>query len=474
MKSSDLNSEHDITGLMANIGIDDIESEYKKRCLDYVPLPYQRLFHDSGADAVERFLSAANGIGKTVAFRNEIRYDATGYYPDDYKGRRYKGDIVLWIYSTQYEITKNNIYDFLLGTPYKEGMIHPSLIHKKSTVPLAAEIARKDGGVAKLQFRSYAGKADEHAKALRVTKIFCDEVPKMSLYNELLARGISVQGFQIVVVGTPDIDVQHATFLSYFHDDPDVVIGQVSPNKKYMQTAGWVDSPYITEEEKARLRSVYTDEELRCREFGLPVKNSGLIYTAPESSWAIDPVTIPDFWARGYGFDIGWSNQTAALFFAYDRDNRVLYITGEYYVSQKNPETHAYYLKQMGADWMIGAVDPASDNSSQETGKSVYEAYTSPNCGLNLVKSTNKKKEIAISEVREMLHEGRLKVFNNLTNFKNEIRSYSRKEDGRIHTVKDHLMDCLTYIMLDGLKYSKTKTEYEMDNRHSEPVRMWM
>lgn len=446
---------------LLNIPIEDIDAEHKKRCLDYIPLPYQKTFHNSGKTGKERFISAGNGIGKTTMFRNEIRYDATGYYPDDYEGIRYKDDITLWVYSSDYNIVKNNVYDFLIGSSYKEGLIHPSLILKTTTKPLAAEIKRKDGGIATVHFKSYAGNAEEHAKGLRVNKIFCDEIPKLILYGELLARGISVPNFQIVIVGTPDEQIKHATFLSYFHDDPDLVIGEVSKSGKYLQVAGWVDSPYVPEEEKERYRAIYTEEQLRCREFGLTVKNSGLIYTAKEDTWAIDPIEIPDFWARGYGFDIGWKNQTAALFFAFDRDNRTLYLTGEYYVSEKQPETHSFYLKQMGAEWMTGAVDPMSDSVAQATGETAFNMYVAPKCGLKLVKSTNRKKEIAISEVREMFYEGRLKVFNNLTNFKNEIRNYARKANGEIHTVKDHLMDCLSYIILDGLKHAKSRRDYE-------------
>lgn len=450
----------------------DINKEYLLRSLEFEPLDYQRQFYAAGATAVERFLSAGNGIGKTTCFRKEIQFDATGYYPDYYEGIRYKGHLLLWVFSTMSAIVKTNLYDFLIGTDSKPGLIHPSLILYSNKLSMTAVIRRKDGGITNLEFKSYKQSLDS-VKGLRVNKIYCDEEPPFDMYVELLARGISVLNFRMVTVSTPDENKQNTPFLSYFHDDPDLVPNHVSSKGKYLQIAGWKDSPYFPEAERERYRAILTPEQLLCREFGLPYKGAGLIYSAPESSWSIEPFEIPKHWARGYGLDVGWRNKTAALFFAYDRDNRILYFTGEYYMSEKTPEAHSFYLKQMGAEWMTGVVDPAADSVDKCTGETVYNMYVSPPCGLKLVKSTNRKKELAIAQTREMYAEGRIKVFNNLVNFRTEIKQYARKGNGEIKKENDHLMDAKGYVILDGLNNAISLLEYERSKQTYNNNKPW-
>ena len=58
------------------------------------PYPYQERFHETGADANQRLLMAANRIGKSYCGSAEMAYHCTGLYPKWWQGRRYTQPIV--------------------------------------------------------------------------------------------------------------------------------------------------------------------------------------------------------------------------------------------------------------------------------------------------------------------------------------------------------------------------------------------
>ena len=66
----------------------------ESRLLDYKPYEYQIQFHNledrRGLPANQKFLQAANQIGKTYCAAEEIAMHATGIYPDWYHGIRIK------------------------------------------------------------------------------------------------------------------------------------------------------------------------------------------------------------------------------------------------------------------------------------------------------------------------------------------------------------------------------------------------
>jgi hypothetical protein len=48
-----------------------------------------------------------------------------------------------------------------------------------------------------------------------------------------------------------------------------------------------------------------------------------------------------------------------------------------------------------------------------------------------------------------------------------EWRGYSRNEEGKIMKGRDHLMNALEFVMLDGLPMARTKREIEMKYNYS-------
>ena len=95
-----------------------------------------------------------------------------------------------------------------------------------------------------------------------------------------------------------------------------------------------------------------------------------------------------------------------------------------------------------------------SQKAAQDGTKLSVDAYKK--LGLNLEFADNSV-EAGIYEVWQRLSTGRLKIFRSCTNTLAEYRVYRRDEKGRIVKVNDHLMDCIRYLCVSGIKRAITK-----------------
>ena len=55
--------------------------------------------------------------------------------------------------------------------------------------------------------------------------------------------------------------------------------------------------------------------------------------------------------------------------------------------------------------------------------------------------------EAGIYACDQLMHAGKLKVFNTLSNFYSELRAYRRDTDGKVVKERDHLMDAMRYLV---------------------------
>lgn len=215
---------------------------------------------------------------------------------------------------------------------------------------------------------------------------------------------------------------------------------------------GWDDVPHLSQDAKEKMLEALPPFQRDARSKGIPQLGAGAIYPVPESDILVDDFKIPDFWPKSYGMDVGW-NRTACLWQAWDRDNDVVYLIGEYYRGQAEPSIHADAIKSRG-DWIPGVIDPASRGRNQKDGDQLIEIYK--DLGLDLEYAINGV-ESGLYEVWQRLSQGRLKVFKSCQNWLGEFRLYRRDEKGRVVKEKDHLMDCMRYLIMSGLEIAKTE-----------------
>lgn len=223
-------------------------------------------------------------------------------------------------------------------------------------------------------------------------------------------------------------------------------------DSKYMTNAGWDHVPHLDEKTKQELLES-TQPYLRdARSKGLPSQGAGAIYPVEQSVFLCDPFSIPAYWPKAYGLDVGW-NRTACVWGAHDRDTDTLYLYAEHYRGQAEPSIHATAIKARG-EWIPGVIDPAANGRSQIDGQQLIVNYRA--LGLDITPANNAV-EAGIQECWERLSTGKLKVFKTLPNWLQEWRFYNRDEKGRVVKKDDHMMDAMRYLVISGLKRARCK-----------------
>jgi hypothetical protein len=215
---------------------------------------------------------------------------------------------------------------------------------------------------------------------------------------------------------------------------------------RFVTTAGWQDTPHITQDTANELAKSFPPNERDARMRGTPSLGSGAIYPVPESDIIVPPFKIPYYWKLAYGLDVGW-NRTAAIWAAIDTETDTAYLVSEHYRGQAEPPVHAEAIKARGA-WIPGFIDPAARGRGQKDGEQLLVTYRE--LGLRL-QVANNAVSAGLLEVWTLLSEGRLKVFSTLANWLAEYRIYRRDESGKIVKDNDHLQDATRYLVMSGL-----------------------
>lgn len=448
---------------------DFIEAEYRRRFCYYAPHLKQELFHALGTKSRERLFLAGNRVGKTYAGSVEVAMHLTGIYPDWWQGQRYSHPVDAWAASDTNVSTRDILQLAYIGDPTRgiEGAIHSSLIHSSTPARGIAEftdtvkVRHKSGGISTLSFKSY----EQGRKKFQGTHkhvIHLDEEPPLDVYTECLLRTTEVgdrQAGSIILTMTPLSGMSELMKLFLVPEDGGLAAtGVIQESGRVFVQAGWEDNPHISEAEREALFKKTPVHELEARQRGVPALGSGVVFPVAESVIKTEPFEIPKYWPRVYGMDFGWTNPTAAVFAAFDRENDIVYVYGEYVQSERTPQSHALSLMEMGADWMSGVCDPAGQQSDKADGQSLIDLYNRH--GLNLTLAENGV-EMGIQEMLERMREGRLKVFATCEKWFGEFRMYARDEKGRVKKINDHLMDATRYLVVSGLGQATTKREVE-------------
>lgn len=220
----------------------------------------------------------------------------------------------------------------------------------------------------------------------------------------------------------------------------------VSPDR-YMVQCGWDDVPHLDEATKARLLRSSLPHTREARSKGTPSLGAGAIYPVPISDILVAPFAIPEYWPKAYALDVGW-NKTAALWGARDPNTSIVYLYTEHYRGQAEPPIHAAAINARGA-WIPGVVDPAARGRGQDDGRRLIAQYRE---FLKDLTTADNAVDAGLLEVWMLLSTGRLKAFSTLQNFIAEYGLYRRDENGKIVKKFDHLMDCLRYLIMSGMK----------------------
>jgi phage terminase large subunit-like protein len=439
----------------------------RKKFAHYFPNEKQSLFHKLGASARERLLLGANRSGKTICASFEIAMHVTGIYPDWWVGYRYEKPIQAWVCG----VTELETYQ-ILEKKYIDGFgddvayIAPDLITSSNRQSHIYQIWHSSGGVSTLRFKSYK-QGREAFQGEKIHVLHLDEEPPLDVYSEGVMRTMSTAQDHygmVLLTMTPLKGVTNMLLNFMEYEDAEnldeggrPVIRKRSPeevkhSRCYMMIS-WEDTTHLANDEKARMLANMPLHEREARSKGVPSLGSGMVYPISESSITCEPFQIPEYWARVFGLDFGWTDPTAALFAAHDRDNDEVYFYAEYAASQLTPQHHAVELMKQNAHRIPGVFDESGKSSMIKDGSRVIDLYKE--AGIKNMTPADRRREEGVLLVLQRMQNGKLKIFNTLHKTLAELRMYARDEKGLIKDGNDHLMDCMRYVIKSGLTVAR-------------------
>jgi phage terminase large subunit-like protein len=445
---------------------------YRKEwsCLFYKPYAKQKEFHDMGSEKRERALIAGNQLGKTLGAGMEIAYHLTGIYPDWWQGKRFDKPVRGWVAGVTGESTRDNPQRILIGPVgnHGSGTIPKDLLLKTSSargIPDAVEtvlVRHVSGGVSQATFKSYSdGREKWQGETLEI--IWNDEEPPIDIYVEGLTRTNATGGI-VMCTFTPLLGMS------------DVVIRFLKePSQDRASVKMTIDDvDHYTADEKRKIIDGYPLHEREARARGEPMLGSGRIFPYPESWIEEDAIVVPETWYRLAGIDFGWDHPTAAVLLVGDSPDitkTTLHIVKAYRQARETPLIHCGHLKTWGDipfAWPHDALQ--HDKGSGEQLKDIYKRN-----GLRMLSEKaqfpddrGNGLEAGITEMLELMQQGRMKGDRNLHEWFDEFRTYHRKE-GKVVKEREDLLSATRYaVMMWRYAQPQVRPEEKLQ-RYSKP-----
>ena len=429
----------------------------------YDPYPYQERFHETGADANQRLLMAANRIGKSYCGSAEMAYHCTGLYPKWWQGRRYTQPIVAWAGGVSNETTRDIVQFELLGSPddpdsFGSGAIRKKIIIKterKPGVPNAKAVAlirHVSGGNSSLFFKAYE-MGVEKWQGRSVDCVWLDEEPSRELYSQSVTRTLDRRGM-VYMTFTPENGMTE-TVASFMNN---LQSGQSLTNATWDDASERIFSQngnrgHLSEDAMTQILSAYSPHEREMRRYGRPSIGSGLVFPINEEKIMTDPVHIKDHWPRIAAIDFGWDHPTAVVWCALDNDTDTFYVYDCYRASKASPAVHAQVIRSK--PHFIPIAYPHDGNRRDSMGNPgladqyrnlgcnfLLEHFTNPPA-LGTIKGSNSIEE-GLMAMLQCIEDEKFKVFNTLGDWFEEFRMYHRK-DGKVIPLRDDLMSATRY-----------------------------
>ncbi len=449
-------TDDELRALVQRVNVAKQEQSKFAQLSDYKPYAKQQLFHETGAKYRERLFSAGNQLGKTYSGAAELAYHLTGRYPPGWKGRTWARPTSWLAGSESGELTRDGMQRLLVGPPSIEELWGTGLIPRET---LAAKPKRRagikdaidavvvnhtQGGQSVVQFKSFdQGRAKWQAST--VDGVWLDEEPPYDVYEEAVTRTNATNGM-VYITFTPLKGMSQVVMRFFQNPGVDRVVIQMTIE----------DAGHYSDEQKARIIASYDEATRDARTKGIPVLGSGRVFNISEERIKIDPIMVPDHWARVGGMDFGWDHPFAAVELCWDRDTDTIYLTREYRETKQTPLIHGATLKQWGTllPWMWPHDGNQHDKGSGiQLSKQYKTAGLMTHPGHVTFEDGSVGLEAGIMEMLTRMNEGRWKVFSTCTMWLNEFSLYHRK-DGLIVKLNDDLISASRYAMM-GRRFAR-------------------
>lgn len=427
------------------------------RLKHYQPYAKQRDFHRAGDGHRERLFMAGNQLGKTMAGAAEVAMHLTGRYPDWWDGKRFDRPTTWLAGSESYELTRDGVQRLLVGPPDREedwgtGFIPADAITGRtrrmgvSNALDSVTVRHFSGGQSSLLLKAYEqGRGKWQANT--VDGVWFDEEPPMDVYIEGITR-TNTTGGPVFLTFTPLLGMSDVVARFLMEESEDRAVTTMTID----------DAEHYSKEERDKIVASYPPHEREARTRGVPSMGSGLIFPVVEEEITVAPFAIPSIWTQIIGIDFGYDHPFGACRLAWDRDNDVVYVCGEYRKREATPVIHAAAIRPWG-DWI--PVAWPHDGFQHDKGSGLGLAAQYRDQGLNMIGQQatwpdgGNGVEAGVAEMLDRMQTGRWKVFANCTQWLEERRIYHRK-DGKIVKERDDLISASRYGLM-MLRFAQTE-----------------
>lgn len=412
---------------------------------------WQKEFIESTRDYSQVALIAANRIGKTWTGTYIDSCHALGEYPEDWPGHRFDHAPLIWCLGYSGEKTRDLLQAAIIGRKdgdqFIGGLVPMDRIvgyESMSGTPNAlrtAFVRHSSGDIARIQFWSYS--QGQHAlMGDGVDWFHIDEEPEdEEIFPQVLVRtatGDKGRGGRGILTLTPENG--RTELVIQFMDNP-------GPGQKFMQK-GWDDAPHLSDKVKAELLAAFPAHQRDMRTKGVPMLGHGRIYDVSEESITCEPFPIPRHFKVIDGMDFGWDHPQAHVQLVWDADQDVFYLTRAWKKSESLAiaawgATKAW-SQNVPTAWPADGLQTEKGSAKQqkdyyeEAGFTMIHEHATWPDGSNGV-------EAGIFEIRELMMQGKFKVFAGLREWFDEFLQYHRDSKGHIHKKFDDFMDATRY-----------------------------
>lgn len=418
--------------------------------------PWQREFNANTAGYSQVCLIAANRIGKTFTGTYIDAMHALGDYPDNWEGHTFDHAPLIWCLGYSGEKIRDLLQTPIVGRKmdggWVGGLIPPEhIIGHESMVgtpnAMRTVYVRQIGGGdiqasdAKIQFWSYS--QGQHALMGDAVDWFhIDEEPRdPDIFPQVLVRtatGDAGRGGRGILTFTPENG--RTDLVIQFMDSP-------SPAQICMQK-GWDDAPHLNDKVKRDLLASFPAHQRDMRTKGVPMLGHGRIYDISEDDITCDPFPIPPHFYVINAMDFGWDHPQGHIQLVEDRDAGTFYVTKAWKKSQTQPG-NAWAAVKTWAEGVPTAWPQDGLQTEKGSGKQQKRYYEEAGFRLCTEHATwpdgTNGVEAGLFEIRDLMEQGRFKVFAGLRDWFDEFLQYHRDENGKIVKARDDLMDPTRY-----------------------------
>lgn len=442
--------------LLKQIKYDKLYSKIKF----FKPYPWQQDFYSASKQHKQRYLRAGNRVGKSFSEAYEFAYHITGQYPSWWDGAVIEGaGHSFWAVGYDNTSTANVLQKELFGTNdagLKEELGTGSIpkdcidfdsMRKDGKRIIQCRIKHKDGWNTLMFYAQHAGPGGMMGQSIKYA--WMDEEHEhrsTEIYNQLVMRTVEAEGF-VVFTSTPEAGF---TELNRRFEEKEGL---------YLKQVGWDMVEHLTEEMKQEVLSGVAEYKHDCVMKGLPVIGSGAVFPYDDSDIIIDDFDIPLDWEICAGIDIGHTSDSSTCVYAAIDPEGCVYLIGEW--EGKNaqdpnlgkPAAMAHWIKNSlySTIPVIAPHDAGSKSGSPEAYASKlreldinvqFDPFHNPydsNVGMD-AKVRHNNPETGLVLMRQLMDEGKFKVFRSCRVWIEEKRSYFYKPNGD-RSKPDHMMD---------------------------------